>query len=246
MRIGVFWKSLLSEATPKFSGNANTTSNRTKIAAATVLIVVISAAAFFANTLTAPKQASGGLARVACVGDSITAFSGYPNDLQSLLGNGSLVGNFGVSGSTVSLGSIEPYIRENATKVAADFQPSVVVILLGTNDARADVYPHTGNFTTDYKTLISRFQQLDSHPIIYLAIPPPVYENNINISSSHLTEDIIPKVRQVAAENGLALIDTNTPLINHPDYFVDGVHPNTQGAEVIAQTIYQAIKASSD
>jgi acyl-CoA thioesterase I len=211
-----------------------------------VLIVVISAAAFFANTLTSPKQASGGLVRVACVGDSITAFSGYPSDLQTLLGNASEVGNFGVSGSTVSLGSIEPYMRENATKVAADFQPSVVVILLGTNDARADVYPHTGNFTADYKLLISQFQQLESHPKIYLAIPPPVYENSINISSSHLTEEIIPKIRQVAAETGLTLIDTNTPLLNHPDYFVDGVHPNSQGAKVIAQTVYQAIAASSD
>lgn len=157
-----------------------------------------------------------------------------------------MVGNFGVSGSTVSLGSIEPYMRENATKVAAAFQPSTVVILLGTNDARADVYPYTGNFTTDYKLLISQFQQLESHPKIYLAIPPPVYENSINISSSHLTEQIIPKIRQVAAETGLTLIDTNTPLLNHPEYFLDGVHPTSEGAQVIAQTIYQAIAATSD
>lgn len=234
----------MSEATTKFSGNANTTSSRTKIAVAIAIAIIIIVAAFLASSLTAPKQASEGLARVACVGDSITAFSGYPTDLQALLGNASLVGNFGVSGSTVSLGSIEPYMRENATRAVADFQPSVVVIILGTNDARADVYPYTGNFTTDYKKLIDQFQQLESHPKIYLAIPPPVYENSINISSSHLTEEIIPKIRQVAAETGLTLIDTNTPLLNHHDYFVDGVHPNNQGAKVIAQTVYQAIAAS--
>lgn len=226
---------------PNVCGNANTTINRSKIAVAIVLIVTISAAAFYVNTLMLPRVASGGIVRVACVGDSITAFSGYPTDLQALLGNGSLVGNFGVSGSTVSLGSIEPYMHENATAVAASFQPNIVVILLGTNDARADVYPYTGNFTADYKLLISQFQQQESHPKIYLAIPPPVYENSINISSSHLTEDIIPLVRQVAQENGLPLIDTYTPLLNHPDYFVDGVHPNPTGAQVIAQTIYQAI-----
>lgn len=191
-----------------------------------------------------PKEVFIGTAHVACVGDSITAFSGYPNDLQALLGNGSLVGNFGVSGSTVTLNSIEPYMRENATTVAASFKPTVVVILLGTNDARADVYPYTGNFTADYKLLINQFQQLDSHPKIYLAVPPPVYENSINISSSHLSEEIIPKVRQLAEETGLPLIDTYTPLQNHPDYFVDGVHPNSQGAKVIAQTVYQTIAAS--
>jgi acyl-CoA thioesterase I len=213
--------------------------------AALILIVVIVAATFLVNTITAPKTA-GGVTRVACVGDSITAVTGYPDDLQALLGNGSAVGNFGVSGSTVSLGSIEPYMCQNATKAAAAFRPGVVVILLGTNDARADVYQCIGNFSADYKQLISRFQQLEGHPKIYLALPPPVYENNINISSSHLTDEVIPLVRQVAQDEGLPLIDTYTPLLNHPDYFVDGVHPNGEGAEVIAEAVYQAIAISND
>jgi lysophospholipase L1-like esterase len=234
----------LSEATTKLSGNANTTSNRTKITVVVALAVIIIVAAFLASSLTSPKQASEDLTHVACVGDSITAFSGYPNDLQALLGNASAVGDFGVSGATVSAGSVLPYPYQNASTELLAFQPSTVVILLGTNDARADVYPYTGNFTADYKVLIDQIQQLASHPKIYLAIPPPVYENSINISSSHLAEDIIPKVRQVAAENGLPLIDTYTPLLNHPDYFVDGVHPNSQGAKAIAETVYRAIMAS--
>ena len=231
----------MSKAAPRLCGNANTTSNRTKITVTVVLIVVVVAAAFLAYTLTTPQQTPGSLTRVACVGDSITAVTGYPNDLQLLFGNAWEVGNFGVSGSTVSLGSIEPYMRQNATKAAAAFQPVAVVILLGTNDARADVYPCIGNFTADYKQLISQFQQLQGHPKIYLALPPPVYENCINISSSHLADEVIPLVRQVAQDKGLPVIDTYTPLLNHPDYFVDGVHPNSEGAEVIAQTIYQAI-----
>ena len=42
------------------------------------------------------------LVRVACLGDSITNMTGYPEDLQKLLGNNSLVGNFGVIGATVN------------------------------------------------------------------------------------------------------------------------------------------------
>jgi lysophospholipase L1-like esterase len=244
--VALIRETLLSKATTKLCGNANTASNGTKIAAAIALIIVIGAAAFFVNNYTAPGHASENAAHVACVGDSITAVTGYPDYLQALLGNGSQVGNFGVSGSTVSLGSIEPYLHQNATKVATAFQPNVVVILLGTNDARADVYPYTANFIKDYKMLISQFQQLECNPKIYLALPPPVYENNINISSSHLTENIIPMVRQVAQENGLPLIDTYTPLLNHPDYFVDGVHPNSEGAKAIAQAVYQAIAASAN
>jgi acyl-CoA thioesterase I len=229
-----------------YVGNINTISNRTKIAAALALIVSVLAVAFFANSLTSPGKPSGDIMRVACVGDSITAITGYPSDLQALLGNGSQVGNFGVSGSTVSQGSIEPYLYQNASQSAQALQPSIVVIILGTNDARADVYPYIGTFVADYKELISQFQLLDSHPEIYLALPPPVYENSINISSSRLTADVFPLIRRVAEETGLPLIDTYTPLLNHPDYFVDGVHPNSEGAQVIAQTVRQAIAVSSD
>ena len=41
--------------------------------------------------------------RVACVGDSITQITKYTADLQAELGSNYTVGNFGVSGSTVSL-----------------------------------------------------------------------------------------------------------------------------------------------
>ena len=46
--------------------------------------------------------------RVACIGDSITEGSGYPDNLRMLLGTNYTVGNFGVSGSTVSLKSVNP------------------------------------------------------------------------------------------------------------------------------------------
>ena len=45
----------------------------------------------------------------------------------------------------------------------------------------------------------------------------------------------------MAKELGLTAIDVYTPLVNHPDYFVDGVHPNDEGAALIASEIYQAI-----
>lgn len=77
--------------------------------------------------------------RVACVGDSITQGSGYPAKLQVLLGTNYSVGNFGVSGSTVTLNSTKPYMNQTAFEKAQQFQPKVVVIMLGTNDARTDL-----------------------------------------------------------------------------------------------------------
>jgi lysophospholipase L1-like esterase len=179
--------------------------------------------------------------KVACVGDSITEFSGYPNDLQTLVGFNYTVNNFGVTGSTVILSSDNPYMNSEAFKSAKQFQPEIVIILLGTNDARSDNYPYTDNFVSDYKQLISQFQSLESKPQIFLVLPPPLFTNSFGLSSSNYTAGIMPKIQQVANETSLPLVDAYTPMFGHSEYFVDGVHPNTVGAQVIANTIYRLI-----
>ncbi len=44
---------------------------------------------------------------------------------------------------------------------------------------------------------------------------------------------------------GLPLIDVYTPLVNHPEDFSDGVHPNAQASQIIANTIYKGINSYS-
>jgi len=179
--------------------------------------------------------------RIACVGDSITEITSYPSDLQTLVGSNTTVGNFGVSGATVSSTSDRPYLTCNAFRLAKDFKPTTVIILLGTNDARQDIYPYVTDFVGDYKQLIGQFQSLDSKPQIFLVLPPPIFNNTLGLSSGNYTVGIMPKIEQVANETGLPLIDAYTPMLGHPDYFVDGVHPNGMGARVIADTIYSQI-----
>jgi lysophospholipase L1-like esterase len=178
------------------------------------------------------------------MGDSITEISGYPEDLQKLLGNNSLVGNFGVRGATVSFGSVNPYYFTEEYPDAVDFQPSTVVLMLGTNDARADAHEFIDSFTGNYKSIIKGIQNSgnSNKAQIYLVKPPPVLENDFNISSTVLAEEVIPKIEQVAAELNLPIIDLYTPVLNHPEYYLDGVHLNSEGAQVIADLIYQAIK----
>lgn len=221
---------------------------RTKAIVAISLILTISIATFIVyNNITlfhnnAPVYSSTNLSKIACVGDSITKITSYVSTLQTLVGNRSVVGNFGVSGATVTLASVEPYLFRNESDAAKEFQPTTVIILLGTNDARSDVFVYIDKFLEDYKLVISKYQMLESKPQIYLVLPPPVYENNINISNSDLSEVIIPMIKQAANDTGLPVIDAYTPLLNHPDYFVDGVHPNDEGARVIAEIIYAHIR----
>jgi sialate O-acetylesterase len=102
--------------------------------------------------------------RVACVGDSITEGTYYSAELWMLLGSKYAVGNFGVSGSTVSLSSGKPYMNETAFQEAEEFQPNIIVIMLGTNDADPYITPNTGSFVQDYIKLVDAFEALSTKP----------------------------------------------------------------------------------
>src|SRR4051812_50212794 len=79
--------------------------------------------------------------KVACVGDSITrgvgsTMGGYPAELGRMLGSGYMVGKFGNSGSTMMKTPTDSYWVAPEFMQAQDFAPDVVVIMLGTNDAK--------------------------------------------------------------------------------------------------------------
>ena len=223
------------------------TQSKSRVSSAVAVMVVICIALAASIYVEASNQIhSPRLFRVACVGDSITQITSYPSDLQTMLGPSSMLGNFGVSGSTVDLASPKPYMYQKALQGAVQFQPTTVIIMLGTNDARADVYPSIDKFESDYKMLIQQFEDLRSKPKILLVIPPPVFNNTLNISNENLDTGVIPRIEQVANQTGLPIIDANTPLLQHADDFVDGVHPNNDGAQVIANTIYQGITENEE
>jgi lysophospholipase L1-like esterase len=179
--------------------------------------------------------------RVACVGDSITEGSEYPSDLQWLLGAYYSVCNFGARGSTVSLSSQEPYMDQTAFQKAKEFQPNIVVIMLGTNDAHSDVQQYNESFENDYKKLVVSFQELESKPQILVVKPPQIFNSSGNLSPTYFSENLIPHIENLANELNLPIIDVYTALGNHLDYYTDGVHPNSEGSALIAFKVYDAI-----
>jgi lysophospholipase L1-like esterase len=210
---------------------------------ALTIVTIIIATCLVASSLEhfADQFAKAQPIRVACVGDSITEGSGYPAQLQQLLGTHYRVKSFGSSGSTVSLESNRPYLNQDVFDEALTFQPSVVVIMLGTNDASVSDYANIENFGVAYKKIISQFQNLQSSPDLWLAEPPPIFNNTLNLTNENLVKGVIPQIQQIADELNLPVIDVHTPLVEYDEFFGDGVHPSSDGAVFIANEINDAI-----
>ena len=183
--------------------------------------------------------------RVACMGDSITDehFSNYPSQLQSMLGDNYTVESFGVMGATVLFDTYWPYVYQPEFGAAKKFLPDIVVLMLGTNDARPDNFGSIDNFVDDYTKLIKQIQILGTKPKIFLVKPPPIFENVVELVPENFSEDIIPRIEEVANNQNIAIIDVYSVIENHPEYLIDGVHPNTEGATVIATQVYGAISS---
>ncbi len=181
--------------------------------------------------------------RVACVGDSLTQSSWYPTDLSEVLGTGKyLVSNFGAGSTTILLSSETPYMNNTRFRSALEFAPNVVIIMLGTNDAQPSLFHHNTSFVGDYLTLVNAFQVLPSKPKIWVVLPPPIFSNKSGaISPEYFTNTIVPLIKQAASQANLPTINVYSALEGYSIDFPDGIHPNKDASQIIANTIYKAI-----
>ncbi len=173
----------------------NGKTKRILAASIAALIITLSVIVVFSPNLASNKTDSKE-DRVACLGDSITNMTGYPADLQTLLGSGSTVGNFGYNGAAVNFFADRTYYFSDEYRAARAFLPTTVIIMLGTNDARTNLNDSIGNFTGNYEYMIEHMingtRRFTSQPRIFLVIPPPLFENNLNLTSTTFKEEIIP------------------------------------------------------
>ena len=177
--------------------------------------------------------------KIACIGDSITELSGYPEIAQQILGINYIIGNFGASGTTVLFNSEYPYMYQEAFVEAKKFQPNIAVVMLGTNDANRVFEDFQSDFVNDYLTLLSSIQAFDSNPKVLVAIPPQIF-GDLLLSGKVFDKKIIPSIEKVADKYGLPTIDVYSAM-SKPEFFFDGVHPNGEGTRIIANAICNAI-----
>lgn len=228
--------------------------------ASVCLAVLLGIGMLTASGCTSKKYPTDRKLKVACVGDSITAGGYWKNNLhETLSADNYEVEGFGKSGATALLNGID-YIDDwtNGPKAFIDqfaytesmaYGADIVVIMLGTNDSKEVNWPeHKDEFVDDYIHLITSYQNSETAPTVFIALPPTVYSVGKfqGISNDVIEQEIIPKIQEVAKATNVTIIDTHTPTQNNEELVSDGVHPSTEGKQVLCETIAAAIIADTD
>ena len=160
--------------------------------------------------------------RIACVGDSITmgnlatppyqTVNSYPAILQQLLGERASVSNFGAGGRTMMRnglcedGTDCSYWTSGPMNLALASNPDVVVLMLGTNDAKDFNWARQqerggGSFEATYREMIAEFAALRTRPKVFLAVPPPLYPPYPFRMMTEVINELYPQlVRRLANE----------------------------------------------
>lgn len=212
-------------------------------------VVIITMICFFLFSLPVSAQKQ----KVSFVGNSITygyEFSNpysqsYPGQLRTLLGTTSWeVGNFGDSGRSMLKGSGYSYWDSSLYTNALASNPNHLILKLGTNDSKRWLWNWLGaNFKKDYTAMVQSFQKLSSKPEVWICLLVPGEKADWDIFKSDIRDKVNPKIKEIALEMGLNLIDLYTEMDqNRPDwYLADGVHPSIAGAGVIAQKVREML-----
>lgn len=206
---------------------------------------------------------NGQKVKIAFIGDSITygykasdpSIKSYPAAFNTLFNERYEVGNYGVS-AAYTIAADSPYnYRASTPKLSykntkryepsIDFDPDVVLIMLGTNDIRSLLsYGENGveAYKNALKDLVRDYQALDSVSKVYIV--SSVVINKDNDLGLYSKGDLQNIQSSVANELGIDYIDVYTAtkdvFLNNPAtyYYTDNIHLTDAGYNLIAQTLF--------
>lgn len=190
--------------------------------------------------------------RVACIGNSITYGTGiadrtndsYPSQLQRLLGSNYQVGNFGKPGATLLYRGHRPYVKQEEFREAIAFKGGIAVMHLGINDTDPRNWPnYRDEFVKDYLSIMDSLRAANPKVRIILARMTPIADRHPRFISGtkQWHGEIQTAIETVARVSGAELIDFYEPLYPYPYLLSDAIHPNPEGAGILAKTVYSGI-----
>ncbi len=171
------------------------------------------------------------------LGDSITEI--YP--LEDIFGKVPIVKS-GISGYRTK------DILEQLRKMVYQYNPSKVILLIGTNDYLDDSTPD--EVASNIKEIVQEIHKHRKNTEIYIESIYPINKNLKKEMVANRDNDKIietnKKIKDICKEKNLTYIDMYNELIDedgnfNKKYTYDGLHPNTLGYARISQVLSQYI-----
>ena len=189
--------------------------------------------------------------RVVCIGNSQTAGTGttnpatkaWPAQLRTMLGSEYSLLNCGVSGSVMTKAGSSPFWNKSQYTQARNFDPQILIISIGSDDASTANLPFIGNFATDYIAMIDSFRVNGKNPLVYICYPTSCFGNTAQNTVLH--DQILPLIDQVHSMRETTVIDFYNPMLPYGNLFPDHLNPNDQGAASMARIVYNSLKQAS-
>ena len=213
------------------------------------------------------NQEVNAVIKIACVGDSITQGVGalnwqsgdktyaYPNQLSLILGEGYEVGNFGKGSSYIYNKSGRDatlwYPNTEEYRLSNEFGADIVVIMLGSNDARV-IYneEEAYEWKLAFKELIKHYKELEGEPDVYIlsTLTHELYDSlkrannpDFKLREPIIKDYIVPYQRQAAEEMNCGFIDTYSLLYellsSGKGFASDSLHLNNLGYQELAMAV---------
>ena len=179
------------------------------------------------------------------MGDSLTYGYGaedpktqsYPVYLSGLKGDYVFQAeNYGFSGATAMTGERWSYTRTRAYRDSVDARADIYLCMLGSNDISQHGWRE--DFLSDYRELLKTYLDLENAPLVVLLLPPHIY---LGGSYDDQMRELNAKLRALAEELDLPLIDLYGYSADMKSYSVEGLHFNAAGYERFASYIYEQL-----
>jgi lysophospholipase L1-like esterase len=192
--------------------------------------------------------------RVACIGDSITAFdrgaSSHPIKFNQLLGRDYYVLNAGSPGAGLLRNGPKPFSKSAQLAAVFRFQPHAVTINLGAYDSPSAVWDtHKDELAADLGWLIDTLASMASKPRVFVCTPVPAWKKSdsseaYGVRGAVIQNEIIPKLKATAQAKGATVLDLWTGYQPYQKLSPDGVVPNAEGQDTLAHLLYRSFKSA--
>lgn len=181
--------------------------------------------------------------KVLCIGTSITQNTSWVSRFGDKLSanyttNTVTMINQGHAGYTTS--QLLPLLQDYMTS----YTPDVVVIEGGTNDLKDNIFTNYDDTISNLRQMIKIAKGQGAIPMVTTITPlsttlniPPEWSN----TTWQRVAPLNARIRQMAAEEDVMLIDNFDSFSNDTTLLGDGIHPNDDGSERMASTALNTV-----